>query len=176
MRTQVVLTLAIGLFSLALSGCGGPPANPVGGNTNAAKTNTNNPLETTKKAAEETVNNAPTLSPVYKAYCEAMVKQDEAAIRKIYSSDTIQFFEKQMKEEKIKTLLKYLEDEKFSGKVCEVRNETIVGDKAMAEIRSDSYPNGIKIEFVKENGEWKMTNKSPALEMKKAAANSNAAQ
>lgn len=100
-----------------------------------------------------------------------MVKKDEAALRKIYSSETIKYFEAEMKEEKIKTLMEYLDD-KVSGNICEVRNEVITGDKAVAEIRADSYPNGIKIEFVKENGEWKMTNKSPVLDAVKANSNS----
>ena len=39
----------------------------------------------------------------------------------------------------------------------------ITGDKAVAEIRADPYPNGIKIEFVKEGGEWKITNRSPSV-------------
>ena len=77
-----------------------------------------------------------------------------------------------MKAEKIKTLIKFLEDDAVTGKICEVRNEVITGDKAIAEIRADAYPNGIKIEFVKEDGEWKMTNKSPALDaVKPNAAN-----
>ena len=177
MRTQIVLTFALGLFSLAFSGCGGPPANPVGGNANVAKANTNNPLETTKKAPEEVTNNAPTLTPVFKAYCEALKKNDEAVLRKVYSKDTIQFFEAQMKAEKVKGgLAKYLELDKPKSDLCEATNEKIEGDKAMARIRTDQYPNGITAVFVKEEGEWKMTNKSPALEMKNSSSNSNAAK
>lgn len=176
MRTQIVLTLALGLSSLALSSCGGPAANTtVAVNANVAKANTNNPLETTKKAPEEVTNNAPTLTPVFKAYCAAWKNNDEAGLRKVYSKDTIQFFESQMKLEKAKSLLKYLEaTDKVSGELCEVNNEKIEGDKATARIRSDKYPNGIPVVFVKEDGEWKMTNKSPALEMKNPASNSNA--
>ena len=155
------------MISTVSFGCGG--ASP---NANiAVNGNSNNPLETQTPAADQTTNAAPTLTPVFKAYCEAMVKKDEAALRKVYSADTIRYFEAEMKSEKIKTLLKYLEDDAVSGKLCEVRNEQITGDKAVAEIRADSYPNGIKIEFVKENGEWKMTNKSPALDAVKPTAN-----
>ncbi|MFN0277630.1 MAG: nuclear transport factor 2 family protein [Pyrinomonadaceae bacterium] len=169
MRSKSVLTLAVGLLCAALSGCGGPPANPVGGNANAAKANTNNPLETTKSTPEELKNNAPTLTPVFKAYCEAWKKNDEAALRKVYSQDTIKFFESQMKLEKIKTLIKYLEGDKVAGEPCEVINEKIDGDKAVARIRTDKYPNGIQVVFVKEEGEWRMTNKSPALDLKQSA-------
>jgi len=178
MRSKIVLSLAVGLFCVSLSGCGGSaPANSNSGAANAAKANTNNPLETTKKAPEEVTNNAPTLTPVFKAYCEAWTKNDEAALRKVYSKDTIQFFESQMKLEKAKNLIKYLEaTDRVSGNPCEVNNEKIDGDKAVARIRSDKYPNGIPVVFVKEDGEWKMTNKSPALDIKQPAASANSAQ
>jgi hypothetical protein len=68
-----------------------------------------------------------------------------------------------MKAEGIKSLAKFLENDKLGAK-CEIRNEEIKGDTAVAEIRGDSYPNGLKAVFVKENGEWKLTNKSPALD------------
>lgn len=157
MRTQIVILFSIVLIALAMSGCGGTaPANSANGaNSNAGNT------ANTAKPGDETKNDAPTLTPVYKAYCDAKVKNDEAALRKIYSKDTIKYFEEQMKEDKEKSLLKFLEDDVVTGKLCEVRNEEITGDTAVAEIRSDSYPSGIKIVFVKEDGEWKMTNKSP---------------
>ena len=161
MRAKAPKFLTIFMISLMSFACGGTA------NTNtAANSNSTNPLETNKPAKDETTNAAPTLTPVFKAYCDAIVKKDEAALRKIYSADTLKYFEEEMKTEKIKSLLKYLEDDAVSGKICEVRNEIITGDKAIAEIRADSYPNGIKIEFVKENGEWKMTNKSPTLDKK----------
>ncbi len=50
-----------------------------------------------------------------------------------------------MKAEKIKTLAEYLEDEKVSGKICEVRNEQITGDKAVRNDHDQGIPNGIKI-------------------------------
>ena len=82
-----------------------------------------------------------------------------------------------MKADNIKSLVKFLEDDKVSDKLCEVRNEQINGDTAVAEIRAESYPNGIKVVFVKENGEWKMTNKSPAIDsVKQSNPDSNAAK
>ncbi|MEO6051798.1 MAG: nuclear transport factor 2 family protein [Pyrinomonadaceae bacterium] len=178
MRSQVIILFAVTIFCVALSGCGGTaPANSTTKIANTANTNANNPLQTTTPVTDQTTNNAPTLTPVYKAYCDAWVKKDEAALRKVYSQDTIKYFESQMKADGVKSLMKFLEDDNVSGKLCEVRNEQITGDKAIAEIRSDSYPNGIKIEFLKENGEWKMTNKSPALDaVKPSAANSNTAK
>ena len=160
-----------------ISACGGGATPTNSSNGNAAANNSNDPTATTKPANEATTNNAPTLTPVFKGYCEAWGKNDEAALRKSYSSDTIKYFETQMKAEKEKSLIKFLEDDKVSGTPCEVTNEEITGDSAVAKIISNKYPNGIKIVFVKENGEWKMTNKSPALDsMKPTATNANAAK
>lgn len=169
MRSKTIIFSTIFLTSVVCFGCGGSTS--VSNTGNAANGNSNNPLETKAPAKDETVNDAPTLTPVYKAYCDARIKKDEAALRKVYSQDTIKFFEAEMKDQKIKTLVAYHDDE-ISGKICQVRNEQIMGDKAIAEIISDSYPNGIKIEFVKENGEWKMTNKR-ANSIMPANTNSN---
>ncbi|CAN5236608.1 hypothetical protein BH20ACI2_BH20ACI2_00690 [soil metagenome] len=158
-------------FSLFMLGCGSGPANTVeSGNTTVAS---NNPLETTKPAAEKVTNDAPTLTPLLKAYCAAKLKNDEPQMRKMYSSGTIRSFEEQMKDANIKTLKEFLSDEKVDGK-CEVKNERITGDSAVASIYTDTYPNGIEMYFERENGEWKMTNKSPTFEADKKA-NSNAA-
>lgn len=170
MLKRSLFIAVIAVTSLFIFGCGGPAAN----SNNTAAANSNNPLETTKKTPEATTNNAPTLTPVFKAYCDAWVKNDEAALRKVYSAATLKQFETEMKEEKAKSLIKFLEPtDKVSGNPCEVTNETINGDKAVARIKSDKYPNGIEIEFVRENGEWKMTNRSPAVDSVKRSAPGN---
>ncbi len=174
---QIIIFITVITVAILFVGCGNTPnpaANSNGANTNT--TNANNPLETKKSEPEQTVNTAPTLSPMFKAYCAAMNKKDGAAIRKFYSTDTLKVMEEQMKADDVKTLVKFLELEKYE-KTCEIRNEEIKGDTAVAEIRSDSMPNGIKIVFVKENGEWKLTNKSPTLDnMKPSATNTNTAK
>ena len=155
----LISALSVATF---LSACGGNAPSP---NTTAnGPTNATNAAETTKKTPEPTTNNAPTLSPVLRAYCDAWVKNDEAALRKIYSADTLRQFEEEMKEEKTKSLIKSLESaERVSGEPCELTNETITGDKAFARMRTNKYPNGLSLEFVKENGEWKMTTRSPEI-------------
>lgn len=159
---QITIFFTVFSSAILLVGCGTSPNTTTNSNA-GANVNSNNPLETKTPAPAQTVNDAPTLSPIFKAYCAAMDKKDEAAIKKLYSSDTLKNFEEQMKEEGIKSLTKFLENDKL-GKKCEIRNEEIKGDTAVAEIRGDSYPNGIKAIFVKEDGEWKLTNKSPALD------------
>lgn len=173
MRRNFFLFGLIAALCAMIAACGGTaPANSGNANT-AANNNSNDPTATTKPAKEPTTNNAPTLTPVFKAYCDAWVKNDEAALRKVYSSDTLKIFDQQMKEEKTKSLIKFLEDDKVSGTPCEVTNEVITGDSAVANIISNKYPNGIKIVFVKENGEWKITNKSPSLDAAKPTVTSS---
>jgi hypothetical protein len=159
-------------FGLLVAACGGnqPTSNNNSNSTDNAKANGNNPLSVTTPTPEAITNNAPTLTPVFKAYCDAWVKSDEAGLRKVYSSDTIKQFEQDMKEEKQKSLIKFLEPtDRVSGTPCEVKNEQINGDNATAKIFSDKYPNGIAVVFVKQNGEWKLTNRSPALESVKSS-------
>lgn len=175
MHKKAIIIAVIAVTSLLSFGCGGgaPAANT---NANTATANSNNPLETTKPKVEEPSNDAPTLSPVYKAYCDAWVKNDEAALKKIYSADTLKDFEAQMKEAKEKRLIKFLEDDKVSGTPCEAKNEEIKGDTATARIISNIYPKGLKVVFVKENGEWKLTNKVPDIDsVGKSASNANTA-
>lgn len=155
-------------MSPVLAACGGTETNTTVTNVNAkpanaVNTNSGNPLAATTPTPAATTNNAPTLTPVYKAYCAAMVKKDEAAIRKIYSKDTIRYFESEMKADGVKTLTEYLAGDEVTNDLCEARNEQINGESAVAEIRSKGYPNGIRVVFVKEDGEWKLTNKSPEV-------------
>lgn len=162
---KVYLLIATVFTALLFSACGDSTTNVnVNRANNAAPVNTNvnrDVLAPTTPTPAATTNNAPTLTPVYKAYCAAWVKKDEAALRKIYSSDTIADFEKTMKEDGIKSLVDFLSDDKASNELCEARNEKITGDTATAEVKTLGYPNGITAVFVKENGEWKLTNRLP---------------
>jgi len=176
MRNAIIFGTLLVISALGIA-CGGPAGNNGNGNTGNANTGTNdNALAVKTPTPVAVTNNAPTLTPVIKAYCDAMNKKDEAALRKIYSSDTIKNFETQMKQQNVKTLMKFLEDDKV-GATCELTNEQINGDNATAIFKSDTYKNGLTIVFVKEGGEWKLTNKSPALDsMKQSSSNSNAAK
>ena len=144
-------------------------------NTNTATTNQNSPVAVSKPPQEQTTNNAPTLSPVFVAYCTAMEKKDEAGIRKVYSKDTLADFEKQMKEEGAKSLVEFLSIDQVTTALCEVRNQVITGDTAVATVRTAGMPQGnVKVVFVKEGNDWKITNRSPDLDaVKQTAPNSN---
>ncbi|MBX3244267.1 MAG: nuclear transport factor 2 family protein [Acidobacteria bacterium] len=165
--TSFIAAISIAIF---MSACGGSTDTPATNNNangaNTVNSNTppsNSPVAATTPTPEATRNNAPTLTPVFKAYCAAMEKKDEKALRTIYSSDTIKFAESEAKKDEI-TLLEYFSVGPVDTKLCEVSNEEITGDTAVAIIRTASMPNGIKIIFVKEGGEWKLTTRSPNID------------
>jgi hypothetical protein len=145
---------------------------------NTATGNADNPLNTTKMPEAATTNNAPTLAPVVQAYYAALKTKNDAALKKIYSQETLKSLEADMKSEKKTSLVEFITElEPVPDRPFEVRNEQIQGDTAVAEMRGGSYPNGIKINFVRENGEWKMTNESPEIQsVKQSASNSNSAK
>lgn len=161
---------------LFLTACGGgneAPNKPANTNTlstvntNPAQTNADNPIATTTATPTQTMNNAETVKPVVMAYYEALKTKNDAALRKVYSKETLASLEKDAASEGKKSLVEFItEIEPVPDKPFEVRNETVQGDTAIAEILSSSYPNGIKIKFVKEGGEWKMTNESPEFPKK----------
>jgi len=171
MNKKALLIITILAAAVFMAACGEPAANIANsGNTNTANKTANNvdPLAVTTPTPAETTNNAPILSPVLKEYCRAKVAKDEAGLRKIYSSDSLKRFEDGMKQDGIKTLVEYLSIDDVTAEPCEARNEVINGDTASAEIRLKFAPNGIRNIFVKENGEWKMTDR-PDTEASKAA-------
>lgn len=156
--------LMIVFIAVLIAACGGSTPNANNGNNGNAKTangNSKDPLAITTPTPESTTNNAPTLTPVYKAYCEAMAAKNEAALKKVFSSDTVKYIEDAIKDDGLKppTFVKYFEDEQVTPDLCEVRNEQINGNEAVAEVRTKATPNGVKIVFVKEGPEWKLTNR-----------------
>ncbi len=176
MRNNRTILIAIGMFASFAAGCGGSEFTANNANRSIANANTNTAANSANSAVavatptpEQTTNNAPTLTPVYKAYCEAMVKKDEAALRKVMSSDTLKVWEEQMKEEKLPNLMALLKDEETDINVCEVRNERINGDQAIGRIIAAWAPNGVDVIFVKENGQWKLTTRFPTADAVKKA-------
>lgn len=137
---------------------------PANAANTVAETNAPPAFNTTKAPEAPTTNNAPTLTPVVTAYYEALKKKDEAALRKVFSQKTLKTMEADMKTDEIPTLVEFIyTTETVPDRPFEVRNEQIQGDTAVALIRGGSYPNGISRIFVRENGEWKMTNDTPEL-------------
>ncbi|MDQ3800219.1 MAG: nuclear transport factor 2 family protein [Acidobacteriota bacterium] len=165
-----ILSFAI-IFSAACGGGSQPAANNTAatngaGNTNTAVvTNSNSLTSTGKKPEAATTNNAPTLAPVVAAYYDALKKKDDAALRKVVSDDTLKTWEADMKEEKKTSLTAFLTElEPAPETPVEVRNEKIDGDSATAEIKGGSYAAWTPFKFVREGGQWKITNKSPDVQ------------
>jgi hypothetical protein len=182
MRFQTLFFGTILTFSILLTGCPSGDQPKSNANTNANQTTVSDPnranssLTTNRTPPPATTNEAPTLKPVFTAYCDAMTKKDEAALRKVFAAATLKVHEANAKEEKSK-LADYLAADRVSNKLCEIRNETIQGDAAIAEVKTEGAPNGFKMKFVRENGEWKLTNEFPDFsEVKNSAGNSNAAR
>jgi hypothetical protein len=160
-----IILLGVAAFIIAC-GSESPTANNAGNtsntsNANATRSNSNNPVAVTTPTPDQVTNNAPTLTPIYKAYCAAVVKKDDAAIRKFFDSATLAHYEEQMKDDGIKKLSEYVDP--VTNDVCEVANERFKGDKGVAKVKTKSYPNGYEVLWVKENGEWKMSNIDPKI-------------
>jgi len=172
MRNLLVLSSAVFVISIMLSGCGNSPANTPVNNSkaNAVMVNTtpakfDDPVATQKKPEVATTNNAPTIGPVVAAYFDAMKRKDDAAIQTVISAKFLATLTADMKKEKKAGLAAYIaEYELGSGKAMEARNEKIDGDKAIAEVRGGAYANWTPFIFVKENGSWKYTGDSPELQ------------
>ncbi len=163
------ILVSIGIFAA----CGGTdtPQNAVNttNGANAANANTANvdsPLAVTTPTPAARTNDAPTVGPVFKAYCAAVEKKDEATLRKIYAAETLKDFQQTMNEDGIDSLAEFLAGDGASSALCEVRNEEITGDTAVAEAKTKGMPNGAKIVFIREGGAWKLTNRVPGFEKK----------
>ena len=168
MRYQFLLFITIFSFSIIFAACGGGQTginnsvNTNVANVNSGVNNSTGSIPTTKKPETATTNAAPTLAPVMTAYYEALKKKDDAALRKVVSENTLKAWEADMKEEKKTSLTAFLTDlEPAPEKPFEVRNENIEGDSAIAEIKGGVYAVWTRFKFVRENGEWKITNQSP---------------
>lgn len=153
--------------------CGGPsPANNAG-NANNANSNlaSSSPVA---KPEQPTLNNAPTLNPVVQQYYEALKDKDDAKLRETMTSEFQKSIEDDMKAEKRKDFAGFVAETDYRpGQTLETRNEKIEGDKGQAEIRGGPYKNWTAFEFAKENGKWKFTGRSPAIENVKGQTNSN---
>lgn len=180
MQYRTFFSLLIVLAAIAAAACGGGASNVVNtanstntGNSNLA-TNTNSPVETTKKPVAETTNNAPTLGPVVQAYYEALKKKDDAALRDVLAASFIKKLEADMKAEKKTGLAAYMaESDTIPTKPVEVRNEKIAGNKGVAELRGGAYLNWTALSFVNEGGKWKLDNGSTEIQGVTSGSNSN---
>lgn len=169
MNLKTISILTILVSAIFAFGCGGSPetgntVNANVANANTAKPATNSGLETTKKPEAVTTNNAPTITPVVRAYYEALKKKDDAGVKAVMSQEFLKSVQADMKDEKRTDLAGFMGEYEKLTDTIEVRNEKIEGDKAVAEIRGGTYVNWTPFAFIKENGAWKFTGGSPDIQ------------
>ena len=181
MRFQILLFIAILSFLFIFAGCEKQPAtdNAVENktvNTNAVAANSSG-LSTTKAPETATINAAPTIAPVVQSYYDALKKKDDAGLRKVFSQSTLKSIAADMKEEKKTSLTDFISElEPAPAQPFEVRNEKIEGDTGVAEIKGGSYAVWTPLKFVRENGEWKMTDESPDFDSLEKSTATNSAK
>lgn len=179
MRNLVICAVFAAVASIVLTACGGgeqPSANKSpNANAPANKANSQSNLTTVAKTPEAAANDAPTLGPVYKGLCDAIAKKDDAGARKVYSSAALKQLEADMKAENEKSIVAYLETDQITD--CQVSNEKIEGDSGSLLVKTKGAPNGVRLKFVKENGEWKFTGESADVQsVRQSAGNTNSAR
>lgn len=172
--------LIIVIFLITFAGCGGTdPANNSANNpakntvANGGANNANSGITTNTKPETATTNDAPTLAPVLQGYYAALKNKDENALKKVLSQDFVKSVQTDMKNEKeTGNMAAYMaKNDQVQDKPVEVRNEKIEGDKASAELKSETYVNWTKFNFVKEGGEWKLTNQYDDFQTVNKSAN-----
>ncbi|MGI8813262.1 MAG: hypothetical protein ACR2IH_12160, partial [Pyrinomonadaceae bacterium] len=117
---------------IAAAGCDGTQtntnanisSNTVAVNKNAEKANSANPLGVTTPTPEATTNDAPTLTPVVRAFYDALKKKDDAALKQVLSQDFIARVQSDMKDENRKDMAAFMAElDRVPEKPVEVRNE-----------------------------------------------------
>lgn len=180
---KILFFITFSIFTLLSVACGGPGET---NSNNGVKPNTNTPanngavvLNPTPKPVAPQENDAPTLAPVVKTYYDALKKKDDTLLRTVLSQAFVKEIEQGMKDDKYKgSMAAYMaETDRIPEKEIEVRNEKINGDRGTAELKGGTYFNWSSVNFVKEDGKWKMTNGSGETDsMKTTDMPSNAAQ
>ncbi len=122
--------------------------------------NTTDPLATESNSAPKEMKEAVTLKPVVDAYCDAINKGNDAALKNIYSQTSWKALSADARAEGQNSVAKYLADSEPIGNKCQVVNERVAGNVAEAVVITQTYPNGVPLKFVNEGGSWKMTNQS----------------
>ncbi|MDH3494909.1 MAG: hypothetical protein OEM82_15245 [Acidobacteriota bacterium] len=177
MRFQLYFVFVFSIF--ALSVCSGSrdsnEASNRGPNVNANPAPSASPSRSGILDADiQTPTPAPTveavtLKPLIASFCKARREKDEAALRKLYSAATLRNLMSEARAEGKKSITEYLEIEPV-GDRCSVVNERIVGETGEATVITETYPNGVRWTFVKEDGNWKLTDQSSDFERVKKSA------
>lgn len=149
----------VAVLSVASSSCQKSENNnsPVNQPANTSAANANAPANNAAPAPAN--NSAGSPSDAYKAAYAARKNKDVPALKRLMSKDILEFFTEIAglgeKKQTVDELLMEL-CEKPQAATAEVRNEKINGDKATLEFLDDKGE-WLPMEFVKEDGAWKLT-------------------
>ena len=140
---------AICAGTFALAACGG---------ASTEKTKTDQPTGSTQTQTKTATLKTSTPSETNESLFNAIKARDKAAIKQLFSKDTMEIMEAAAKEKKM-TVDELLDKEFFVNVTLpaklEQRNEKINGDKATVEMMTDKNEWDTS-NFVKENGAWKV--------------------
>ncbi len=149
----------ITILAIAIGACGGAATEQKNvDDKDAANTEKNVDDKTDEVKPAETGKVADTPTAAVENFVEGVKAKDETAMRNAISADTLKIFDLMAKEEK-KTFYEIMttEDEESMKKMPEIRNEKIEGDKATAELKEPDKDQWTNVNFVKENGSWKLS-------------------
>ncbi len=131
--------------------------------SNANQTNANKPEANKTEADKPASSSLATPSDAYKAAYNARQKKDLEGLKKAMSKAALEFFtmmgDGKTPDEGLKQLI-----ERPQAATAETRNEIIVGDKAKLEYLNEKNSWG-PMDFVKEDGDWKLTIPKPDSKM-----------
>ena len=151
-KRLIIIALAA---AVAASGCQQPAANNAAANSAPVNTAPANSNVNNGTPADMNVAGSPTA--VYKTAFELRKKKDIQGLKKVMSKDVLAFLTDMGSADKksLDEVLMEMTNEPMTT-MPEVRNETITGDRATLEYKD---PDGTwkMIDFIKENGEWKLT-------------------
>ena len=95
-------------------------------------------------------------SAVYAAYYGALLRNDEAALRKTLSEDAVKEWEVDMKESGFKTISETINDYGISPQPPQVKSEKIEGNTAILETINPESKQPTKMLLFRERNEWKI--------------------
>ncbi len=167
MRIQFYILLIV--FAMSFSSCGGTEEQSGNSTSNTSVQSTpastpepSRPRELASDISTPTpvaTVEAVTLKPLIDTFCKARRENDEAALRRLYSAATVRSLLAYAKKDGKTSISAYLASEPVGNK-CSVVNERIVGNTGEATVITETYPNGVRWTFIKENNEWKITEES----------------
>lgn len=165
-RNAALAATALAAITL-LGGCNKGASNANSTNSNSTSNAGPATSPTAKPTAPTTTTGgAATPTEAFTAYYNAIKNKDAEAVKALFSRDTLKTLEERAKQSNKSFDDVFKEGLEGASKevpptVPETRNEKIDGDHATLEIKDDRKGTWDTINFVKEDGQWKMSFSAP---------------